>query len=56
MGTEGPIHGQAFHSSSFYVLRRGSNLRLLVNLRVLPGGDKAAEIEQRDGALQTHQQ
>jgi hypothetical protein len=56
MGAEGPIHGQAFHSSSFHVLHRGGNLRLLVNLRVLSGGGKAAEIEQRDGALQTHQQ
>jgi hypothetical protein len=56
MGTEGPIHGQAFHSSSFHVLHRGSILRLLVNLRLLPGGCKAAEIEQRGGALQTHQQ
>ena len=55
MGTEGPIH-DAFHSSSSLVLHRGSNLRLLVNLRVLPGGGKAAEIEQRGGALQTHQQ
>jgi len=55
MGTEGPIH-DAFHSSSSLVLHRGSNLRLLVNLRVLPGGRKAAEIEQRGGALQTHQQ
>ena len=41
---------------SSLVLHRGSNLRLLVNLRVLPGGFKAAEIEQRGGALQTHQQ
>jgi hypothetical protein len=57
MGTEGPIHGQAFHSKfPFHVLHHGSNLRLLVNLRVLPGGCKAAKIEQRGGALQTHQQ
>ena len=52
MSTEGPIHD----ASSSLVLHRGSNLRLLVNLRVLPGGRKAAEIEQRGGALQTHQQ
>ena len=57
MGTEDPIHGQAFHSKlPFHVLYRGSNLRVLVNLRVLPGGGKATEIEQRGGALQTHQQ
>lgn len=56
MGTEGPIHGQAFHSSSFQVLHGGSNLRLVVNLCALPGGCKAAEIEKRGGALQTHQQ
>jgi hypothetical protein len=54
MGMEGHIHGRAF--PSFHILPNGSNLRLLVNLRVLPGGDKAAEIEQRDGALPTHQQ
>jgi hypothetical protein len=82
MGTEGPIHGHAFHSSSSHVLHRGSNLCrinnehmrtrcleeinskaaplpqqqptvLLVDLGVLPGGCKAAEIEQRGGALQT---
>ena len=44
MGTEDPIHGQAFHSKRpLHVLHRGSNLRFLVNLRVLPGGGKAAE-------------
>jgi len=55
LGTEGPIH-DAFHSSSSLVLHRGSNLRLLVNLRVLPGDGKPAESAQRGGALQTHQQ
>jgi hypothetical protein len=55
MGTESPIHDPS-HSSSSLVLHRGSNLRLLVNLRMLPGGCKAAEIEQRGGALQTNQQ
>ena len=55
MDTESPIHGQAFHSSLLDVLHRGSNLRLLVNLRVRPGRAKAAQIEQR-GGLQTHQE
>ncbi len=48
------LHGQAFHSSSFDVLRRGSNLCLLINFRVLPGGGKATEIRQRAEELQTH--
>lgn len=56
MGTEDPPHGQAFHSSSLHVLHRASDLRLLDNLGVLSGGGKATEIEQRGGALQTHQQ
>jgi hypothetical protein len=55
-GHEGPIHGQAFHSSSFHVLLRGRNLRLLVNLRVLPASGKTTKIKQRAGRLQTHQE
>jgi hypothetical protein len=55
MGAEGPIHGQAFYSSPFDVLHRGRNLRLLANLRVLPGGGKAAETKQRARGLQSHQ-
>ena len=56
MGAEGPSHGQTFHSNPFHVLHRSSSRRLVVNLRLLPGGGKADEIKQRAGALQTHQQ
>lgn len=49
-------HGHAFRPRSFHILLSGGNLRLMGNLRVLPGGCEGADIEQRAGALQTHEQ
>jgi len=55
-GPENPSHGQTFHLRSLQVLHCDSNLRLVVDLGVLSGGGKAAELEPRGRALQTPQQ
>ena len=54
MGPTGHNHEQAFRPRSFHILPGDGNLRLLGNLRVLPGGCKDVDIEQRTGALQAH--
>jgi hypothetical protein len=56
MATEDPSDAQASHSSSLHVLHRDSNLRLVFDISLRSGIGKAAKIEQRGRALQTHQQ